>query len=58
MIMLFEYLHLIKASLFLAQVYQRSRPKADSLSLMKDQGSSENSEVWKNIYVEIKSFKL
>ena len=34
-------------SLFSCQVYQRSRPETDSLSLMKDEGSAENSEVWK-----------
>ena len=35
----------------------RSRPKMDSLSLMKDEGSSENSKVWKIFCVEIKNFK-
>ena len=34
-------------SLFSGQVNQRSRPETDSLSLMKDEGSSENPEVRK-----------
>ena len=42
-------------SLFSGQV---SRPEIVSLSLMKDKGSSENSEVWKIFCVEGKSFKL
>ena len=37
----------VSTSLFLGHVYQRSRPKIDSLSLMKDE-RSENSEVWKD----------
>ena len=36
-------------------MYQRSQPETDSLSLMKDEGSSENFEVWKIFCVEIKS---
>ena len=35
-----------------------SRPETDSLSLMKDETSSENSEGWITFYVEIKSVKL
>ena len=34
-------------SLSSGQVHQRSQPETDSLSLMTDEGSSENSEVWK-----------
>ena len=45
-------------SLFFGQMYQRSRPEIDSLSLMKDKGSSENLEVWKIFCVEIKSIQL
>ena len=44
-------------NLFFGQVYQRSRPQIDSL--VKEEGSSENSEVWK-IFVlrsEVLSFK-
>ena len=45
-------------SLFSGQVYQRSRPEIVSLWLMKDNGLSENSEVWKIFCVEIKSYKF
>ena len=46
-------------SLFLGQVYQRSRPEEDSLSLMKGEGLSENSEVGKYFVLRSKvlSFK-
>ena len=45
-------------SLFLGQVYQRSRPEIDSLPMMKEKGSSKNFEVWKMFCVKIKSSKL
>ena len=45
-------------SILRSSVPLRSQPEIDSLILMKDEGSSENSEVWKKFCVEIKSFKL
>ena len=45
-------------SLFSGQVYQRSRPETDSLSLMKDEEPSKNPEVWKIFCVEIKSLSF
>ena len=47
-------------SLFSGQVCKRSRPESEiySLSLMKDEGLSDNSEVRKILCVAIKSFKI
>ena len=45
-------------SLFSGQVYQNSRPEVVSPSLMKDEGSSENSKIWKIFCFETTSFKL
>ena len=44
-------------SLLSGQVYQRSRYKIDSISLMKGEELTENFKVWKIFCVKIKSFK-
>ena len=45
-------------SVFVGQVYQSSQPKIDSFLLMKEEGSSKNSKVWKIFYIDITSIKL